>query len=501
MGYGLRTCARLAVLLGALLTVLALPPLMPAARANFDIDKVERSVVRIFGKGVKEGKQATWSGSGFVVNADGYVATNNHVVEGATTLIVADGSYERLLKAAVVWADPNVDLAVIKVAGLHRPPVPLAVPEPKKGTPVYAVGFPGAGDGMEAAAQRGRPSLDSTVTSGVVGKVFDGSHTNNPATIRRMVQHNAQINPGNSGGPLFNSCNEVVAINTYGKKAILRIMRNPKTGAQVAVGSVPAGIFTGSHVSVLIKNLRARNVAYTPATEICKVSTFLGVAKTPAEMYVYIALAFLVGSAGFVLALRKPRERIVKVVETYSSMLRRKQREAVPQRTGPDTVGGGGGASRAGTAGPAGRPRPSPRPTGTVQKEPAGEPEAGGGRSRPKSGPVSAGGRPGWLLSGFDKDGHSVQILITDSELKRSERGRVIGRKVSLVHHVLSDRTVSRRHARIVATPDGIGVVDLNSTHGTKVSGQEIAPYSEPVPVQPGAEISFGDVTLKVSRQ
>lgn len=488
----------MAAVSGALLAVLVSPPLVPSARADFDIDKVERSVVRIFGKGVRDGKEASWSGSGFVVNGDGYVATNNHVVEGGTTLVVPDGSYERLLKATVVWADSNVDLAIIKVDGLNRPPVPLAQPEPKKGTPVYAVGFPGAGDGMESAARRGRPSLESTVTSGVVGKVFDGSHTKNAETIRRMVQHNAEINPGNSGGPLFNSCNQVIAVNTYGKKAVLQIIRNPQTGAQVAVGSVPAGIFSGSHVSVLMKNLRARNISYTPVTEVCQVSGFLGAAQTPAEMYVYIGLAFLVGSAGFVLALRKPRERIVKVVETYSSMLRRKQREAVPQRTGPDTVGG---ASRAGTASPAARPRSSPRPAAAAQKQPAAAGADLAGKSRPKSGPVSAGGRAGWLLSGFDRDGHSVQILITDSELKRSERGRVIGRKVSLVHHVLGDRTVSRRHARIVATADGIGVVDLNSTHGTKVSGQPIAPYSEPVPVRAGAEIAFGDVTLKVSRQ
>ena len=192
-------------------------------RAEFDINKVDPSVVRIFAQGIKNGKKISWSGSGFVINKDGYVVTNNHVVANSTTLIVPDGSFERLRKATVIWADPNVDLAVIKVEGLKRPPVPLAIPEPKKGTPAYAVGFPGLGDGFEAVVKR-KPSLESTVTAGVIGKVFNGGHdSRRQETIRRMVQHNAEINPGNSGGPLFNACNQVVAINTYGKKAFLQI--------------------------------------------------------------------------------------------------------------------------------------------------------------------------------------------------------------------------------------------------------------------------------------
>ncbi|GEM_PF-1094432 len=444
------------------------------AQAGFDINKVDPSVVRIFAQGIKNGKKVGWSGSGFVINKNGYVVTNNHVVANSTTLIVPDGSYERLRKATIIWADPNVDLAVIKVEGLNRPPVPLAIPEPKKGTPAFAVGFPGLGDGFESVVKR-KPSLESTVTSGVIGKIFDGGHDRRrQETIRRMVQHNAEINPGNSGGPLFNACNQVVAINTYGKKALLQIKRHPKTGKQIAIGSVPAGIFVGSHVSVLIKRLKARSIAYIPAPEICKFSgggiTIIKKGGIPPEMYLYLAAAFLIGAAGFVLALRKPRERIVKVVETYSQMLRRK----------------GGSASRPAAPPPIDQPTPVAR-----------------GQAGPKarSGATPAAGNAGWLLSGFDRKGHSVQIVVTDRELERSPRGRVIGRKVSLVHHVIADRTVSRRHARVVPLGRGIGIVDLNSTHGTKVAGRTIKPYGEPVPVKAGDEITIGGVSLKVSRQ
>ncbi|MDH3233013.1 MAG: FHA domain-containing protein, partial [Alphaproteobacteria bacterium] len=266
---------------------------------------------------------------------------------------------------------------------------------------------------------------------------------------------------------------------TYGKTALLKILRHPKTGKPVAVGSVPAGIFIGSHVSVLINNLKARNISYTPALEACKILKGGGTiikqivkGGIPVEMYIYIGAAFLVGTAGIALALRKPRERIVKVVETYSQMLRRK--------------GGEGGAGQAARAAPA---------AGRVAAGSAGDMTmAAGGIA-----PVASGA--GWKLTGLDRSGHAVGLLVTDSELQRSPKGRVIGRKASLVHHVLSDRSVSRRHARIVPTGEGVGIVDLNSSHGTKVDGQTLTAFAEPAPIKEGSEISIGGVDLKVSRQ
>ncbi len=446
------------------------------AFAQFDSTLVDKSIVRIFSKVRKDGKVGWASGTGFVLNRQGFVATNHHVINNTVEIIVPDGSYDRKLKGSVVWANPNVDLAVIKVEGLNRPPIALAVPEPVKGHAVYAVGYPGRGDEMGT-----RPSLDTTVTSGVVGKVFIGGHNvRNRETMRRLVQHNAQINPGNSGGPLINNCNQVVAINTYGKTALLKIMKHPRTGQPIAVGSVPAGIFIGSHVSVLITNLKARNIAYTPALEPCKVLKGGGTiikqvvqGGMPVEMYIYVGAAFLVGTAGIALALRKPRERIVKVVETYSQMLRRK-----------GSAGSGGHSLRAGPA--AGRPPPG---------------GAGGGVAAAAAGVAPVASGAGWVLSGIDREGQSVRLVVTDSELLRSPKGRVIGRKASLVHHVLGDRSVSRRHARIVPMDGGIGIVDLNSSHGTKVDGHSLSAFAEPARVQEGGVISIGGVDLKVSRQ
>jgi len=438
---------RLAFILGLALVFGA-----PGARAEFDIDKVERSVVRIYVEKTKDGRTYRITGSGFVINADGYVVTNNHVVENSIWVKIPDGSWSNLRSAEIVWRSKFVDLAVIRVRDFKRPHVALAVPEPKRGARIWAVGFPGPGDSMERRAG-GKLSLQATVTAGVVGKLFLGSHDNDPRSARRMIQHSAETNPGNSGGPLFNACHQVVGIHTYGKRTILKIARNPRTGKQIAVGRTSRGIGNGSHVSVLIKYLKHEQIAYTPAAAVCRPTSGSG-AGVPISIYLYIAAATVLGGVGVALALRRPRERIVKVVETYSDMLRRKRRDVMR----------------------AGRPAPPPPPPGEATAS-------------------------GWLFSGFDRKGRSVSFVITESDLEGAQDGLVIGRKEALVDRPITDRSVSRRHARITILGGEIGVVDLNSTHGTKIDSRKLKPFADPEPVRPGARLTLGGVTLKVTRR
>lgn len=422
----------------------------PGARAEFDIDKVERSVVRIYVEKTKDGHTYRITGSGFIINADGYVVTNNHVVENSIWVKIPDGSWSNLRSAEIVWRSKFVDLAVLKVRDFKRPHVPLAVPEPKRGAQIWAVGFPGPGDSMERRAG-GKLSLQATVTAGVVGKLFLGSHDNDPRSARRMIQHSAETNPGNSGGPLFNACHQVVGIHTYGKRTILKISRNPRTGKQIAVGRTSRGIGNGSHVSVLIKYLKEEKIAYTPATAVCRPSS--GIAGgVPISIYLYIAAATVLGGVGVALSLRRPRERIVKVVETYSDMLRRKRRDMMRIQ------------------------QPATPPPGDATAS-------------------------GWLFSGFDRNGRSVSFVITKRELEGAQDGLVIGRKAALVDRPITDRSVSRRHARITILGGEIGVVDLNSTHGTKIDGRNLKPFADPEPVRYGAQLTLGGVTLKVTRQ
>ena len=147
----------------------------------------------------EEKQQRSGLGSGVVVSADGYILTNNHVVEGADQIEVSlnDG---RKLKAEVVGTDPESDLAVLKVPGDAKlDPITFAQPRTLKvGDVVLAIGNPfGVGQ---------------TVTSGIVS-ALDRTHLG-INTFEDFIQTDAAINPGNSGGALVDSNGVLVGINT-----------------------------------------------------------------------------------------------------------------------------------------------------------------------------------------------------------------------------------------------------------------------------------------------
>jgi serine protease Do len=135
-------------------------------------------------------------GSGFIINTNGHIVTNNHVVEGATEIMVklSDG---RELVAKMVGRDPKTDLALIKVEVTGLPTIALGdSSELKVGEPVMAIGNPFG--------------LEQTVTTGIVsatGRVIGQGPYDD------FVQTDASINPGNSGGPLINARGQAVGIN------------------------------------------------------------------------------------------------------------------------------------------------------------------------------------------------------------------------------------------------------------------------------------------------
>jgi len=136
-------------------------------------------------------------GTGFILSSDGYVVTNNHVIDGADEVIVKmrDGTeYD----AKVVGADPKLDVALLKLDAKHLKAVKLGDSEKLRvGDWVVAIGNPFG--------------LQQTVTAGIVsakGRVIGSGPYDD------FIQTDAAINPGNSGGPLFNTRGEVVGINT-----------------------------------------------------------------------------------------------------------------------------------------------------------------------------------------------------------------------------------------------------------------------------------------------
>ncbi|MEP6846049.1 MAG: Do family serine endopeptidase [Panacibacter sp.] len=142
------------------------------------------------------------SGSGVLISNDGYIVTNNHVVEGADEIAITTTN-RKTYKGTVVGADPNSDIAVIKIDGGEN--LPFVVwgnsDEVKLGQWVLAVGYP--------------LNLDVTVTAGIVSAKSRSIGINKgDRPIESFIQTDAAVNPGNSGGALINTNGELIGINS-----------------------------------------------------------------------------------------------------------------------------------------------------------------------------------------------------------------------------------------------------------------------------------------------
>ncbi len=149
---------------------------------------------------VQVGSLGAGIGSGFIYSPDGYIVTNNHVVEDATDIKVAlqDGT---VYGARVVGRDPDTDLAVIKIDAANLPAATI-------GTSSDLI--PG-----ELAVAVGSPEgFQGSVTSGVISALNRNIYVPGGPPLLDVIQTDAAINPGNSGGPLCNSVGEVIGINT-----------------------------------------------------------------------------------------------------------------------------------------------------------------------------------------------------------------------------------------------------------------------------------------------
>ncbi len=199
----------------------------PLVRMNEAVDALTRKVwpsvvqIQVSGYGAQEGARGDASavvgrqrsvGSGFVVDADGYIMTNAHVVNGAQTVQLvlpadnADGTLATalsgrtyLVSARIVGMAAELDLALLKIDGQKLPALPLATySQVRQGETVFAFGSP--------------IGLRNSLTHGLVSAV---ARQVDPDSPQIYIQTDAPINPGNSGGPLVNIRGEVVGINTF----------------------------------------------------------------------------------------------------------------------------------------------------------------------------------------------------------------------------------------------------------------------------------------------
>jgi putative serine protease PepD len=169
-------------------------------------DSVAYIAVRSTSGGINPfgGGQRTGAGSGFVMDEQGHIVTNQHVVDGAQSVQVRLGEGQEPIDAKVVGSDASTDIAVIKIdpkdvkGGIK----PLALGESKAlrvGEPTIAIGSPFG--------------LSGTLTTGVVSALGRDIESPNGFSISGVVQTDAAINPGNSGGPLLNGKGEVIGVN------------------------------------------------------------------------------------------------------------------------------------------------------------------------------------------------------------------------------------------------------------------------------------------------
>jgi putative serine protease PepD len=175
---------------------------LPAQPIEAVAAKVVPSVVNIVVDLPSRFGTASAVGSGVIIRSDGYILTNNHVVDGASKIVVRLGTTD--LPATVVGTDPSSDLAVIKIAKTGLPAATLgSSADLQVGESVIAVGSPFG--------------LDKTVTSGIVSALHRTNLTQDQSGVTaytNLIQTDAPINPGNSGGALADLSGAVVGINT-----------------------------------------------------------------------------------------------------------------------------------------------------------------------------------------------------------------------------------------------------------------------------------------------
>ncbi|RPF22973.1 S1C family serine protease [Myceligenerans xiligouense] len=176
-------------------------------------------------------QQGEGEGSGVVIDADGHILTNNHVVSGAQQVQVtlADG---RLFEAEVVGTDPATDLAVVRLTD---------APEDLTAATLGDSDAVAVGDAVMAV---GNPlGLANTATTGIVSAldrpVSASSQGGGDVVVTNAVQTDAAVNPGNSGGPLFNASGEVIGINS----SILTLSSSTQQSGSIGLGfAIPSNL-------------------------------------------------------------------------------------------------------------------------------------------------------------------------------------------------------------------------------------------------------------------
>ena len=405
--------------------------------------RIEKSTVRIV---LLAGGELQGHGTGFILNKQGHVATNRHVIEDAEHAVIVFASGDRLFRrsAELVAVSSTADLAILKID-----PIPaassakLATSELAPGQVIMTVGFPGALDsgtwatldGVEETGTEGEERITSEASKGdFVPAVFSGAVAKNIKDAETcMVLHSAKISGGNSGGPLIDAEGRVCGINTALYPASL-----------VGV-DYPISI----HVSELVALAKAHSIPIDVTSFRAKSSS--GFSGLQTMLLITLSLFAVVL---FLMLLRKPR---MVMVDALSRVVHSKRH---------------------------GHPQPSPRQA----HSPAPPAPAPPGRTVAQSGSMR--------LRGRDLHGQSYDLSFSEPDFHRHGGRLVIGRNNDLSQLVVAHDSVSRQHATLLINGNSVRVEDRNSGNGTRINGRELSVGDPPETLAPGDKITLGEVDL-----
>jgi len=462
-------------LFGVLLTFCLFTVSWPSAAQKATVEQMESSVVRI----QTTTSQGRGTGTGFVLDKQGHILTNDHVVNGGIEFSVLVKGDLQSRRAVVKETWPEYDLALIHVGPIDAPAVTFQTGTLKKGEDVIAIGFPGMADIFGGGHE-------ATVTKGSIGKLVQASWSRRASTLFQIVQHSAAINPGNSGGPLFNTCGQVVGVNTSGPRS--KIVYDG-SGKVVNVQS-GQGIFFASSSSAAAPLLLSKGVEISVAADPCDPSADAKNAQEDAEEKLpeeqdepveqddgqNTAMILIV--AGLVLG-------FVVIVAIIANLL--KQRSEAAQSAG--LVGGVSGATQTASGSGSGQQSSAVGWTGSgasfAPNAPAvstpihasiGVPLAGQVVQFVYSTDQGSGGIPP-APQGLDD---SQVVLLSNSgegwriKADGTARKYILGRDAEECDVTIDIPQISRRHAQMAVSLEGLQIADLGSSNGTFVNGRRL---------------------------
>ena len=392
-------------------------------------EKIEQGIVRII---VDFGEMSS-SGTGFVINEEGHVITNQHVVENANTVEIFHKAFIGSgLLGRVIWRSPSYDLAIIHTPELNLRPLRIRTSSLKLEEKVRAVGYPGAADlTTDIIEDMVTPSWNQ----GSVGKLF--THASAGANIP-YVQHSAAINSGNSGGPLLDRCGAVVGVNTFKPSARIELgSQDPQVFLQQGMLEVEQsdGLFFSSQSAFLAKQLVSQDIDYIETGISCQID------NSPWALPLLFVIVALLGTS-LLFFRHKIFEKINVSVISYLNK--------APQShaTLPPMV---------------------QQPSQSVRK-------------------VTR------YLSLSNSEQMIGQLDISHI-VSLGRKGYVLGRSGTKADYTLNDKTVSSRHIRFWFENNTLWAEDMQSLNKTYLNSEEQIPW-RPFLIKPNDQLLIGETIL-----